>query len=131
MPDRIAEANQRMEVDWETHPFNTRTGTWRHFRNREAIVIDLRSAVVACDLVAFGQHLHSYQDSFSHAGFSWPGTLGHVPYSAGVRVLNFYYGPFVKLADPDDYNEGSQRENDMTIDTAGWMLQHWTQCKCE
>ena len=125
----IGEANQRMDVDWETHPFNTRTGTWRHFRNREAIVVDLRSAVVACDLVAFGQHLHSYQDSFSHAGFSWPGTLGHVPYSALVRYLNFRYR--TEIPDPDDYNPQSQRENDMTIGTAGWMLQYWTQCQCD
>ena len=126
--EEIARANQAMDEDWYYHPFNVVTGTWRHFRAREAVMRDLDSAVASCDPVTFGRHLHSYQDTFSHAGFYWPWTLGHVPYSAGVAVVNTL--PGVAIADPDDYNPNSRREKDMTFGTMMWLLIYRRNCQC-
>ena len=125
----IATANQAMDEDPETEPFNTQTGTWRHFRSQDAVERDLSLAVLTCNPKLLGQSLHSYQDTYSHAGFSWPGTLGHVPYSVGVATLNVL--PGVKVSDPDDYDDVSLREIFMTFGTVLWLEKYWDECKCE
>ena len=124
-----------MDKIWSLHPFSVATGTWRHFREPSEVDADLRLALLRCNPVAFGRHLHSFQDLFSHEGFYWPWTLGHVPYSAGVIWYNHHPYRFVlglpDAADPDDWNPTSERELDMEEATRQWFRQYSARCKCQ
>jgi hypothetical protein len=73
--DFIARANQGMD-EGLSNPWNWPLQTWRHFRPRESVAQDLRQAIIEGDLDAFGKHMHSFQDSYSHAGYHWL-SLGH------------------------------------------------------
>jgi hypothetical protein len=69
----IAAANQAMDDNWSTSPFNLRSGNRFHFMTpvrAETRVID---AISSRDLVNFGSALHSLQDTFSHflKGYTW------------------------------------------------------------
>ena len=131
----IAVSNQGMDEIWSLHPFNVATGTWRHFRKRKNVRIDLTQAILRCDPVAFGRHLHSFQDTYSHEGFYWPWTLGHVPYSAGVIWYNHHPYRFVlslpDAADPDDWNPTSGRELKMDAETRKLLRRYSKRCQCE
>ena len=131
----IAVSNQGMDEIWSLHPFNVATGTWRHFRDPDAVQFDLFLALLRCNPVAFGRHLHSFQDTFSHEGFYWPWTLGHVPYSIEVKIYNYH--PFRSAfdlpdaADPDDWNPTSKRELDMEKGTRDWLRLYSKRCQCQ
>ncbi len=111
----IAEADQSMDKNFWTRPENFITGTWRHFRDRLAVYGDLHRTVENCDYKRFGQQLHSLQDAYAHAGFSWPWTLGHL--FAGTA--------------PDHYDEYSSRDIHMEADTKGWLSELARKCQCQ
>ncbi|HJQ97480.1 MAG TPA: RHS repeat-associated core domain-containing protein [Candidatus Polarisedimenticolaceae bacterium] len=92
----IANANQGMDDDPVTQPFNWPSGTKLHFRRRTDVLSDIRDDIGSGDLYAFGRHLHSFQDSFAHEGFNW-WSFGHV-----------YRGHA-----PDQYDPGSARDSAM------------------
>jgi hypothetical protein len=107
------------------------TGTMKHFRRRADVEESLDDALQRCDAKDFGRAMHAWQDSFSHysSGFRTY-TLGHVPHSIGVKILNFI--PGVGLKDTDDYNpETSERDAAMTEGTSNWLKRFEARCDCD
>lgn len=99
---RVARANQGMDDNWRTMPWNPFTGTPLHFRDRGDIARELWDSIADCDFEAFGRALHSWQDSYSHAPFR--SVFGH-----------FW------TSEPDDYDPTSGREINMEATTRMWM----------
>ncbi len=99
----------RLDNDFWGSPWNPITGTGRHFRSRDEIAHDLRDAIRNQDPRAFEEHMHEWQDSYSHydQGYRWPGTLGHVPASI--------FG-----ATPDDPAQHLQEFNEADRTTREW-----------
>ena len=63
---------------WWSRPENIITGTWRHFRDRDAVASDLDKAIRKCDAMNFQRLMHQYQDTYVHSakGYHWP--FGHI-----------------------------------------------------
>jgi hypothetical protein len=117
-----------MDDNGVTMPWNIFQGTWRHFEDRAFIQDNLRRAIDRCDPRAFGRHLHSYQDSYSHAGYSvW--TAGHFPASVGIAVHNALSDDHID--DPDDFTPDTD-ENDraMMWGTIEWLRAFKKRCEC-
>ena len=99
----------KLDQDWWTSPWNPITGSGRHFRSRPEIAQDLRRAIREQDAKAFEQHMHEWQDSYSHydQGYRWPWTLGHIPHS----ILG---------ASPDNPTKNLQAYNEADRTTQEW-----------
>jgi RHS repeat-associated protein len=121
----IATANQGMDegtpyLTNPNHPFTWPwPGTYRHFRNRKEVDIELGEARGTCDPARFGRHLHAYQDTYSHSPWKW-WTLGHVPDSAGRafgRLLSRLGGGRGR-PDTDDYmtDDPRMRARDLAME---------------
>jgi RHS repeat-associated protein len=108
---KIASANQRVDEAIMTGTdsyykliISTLTfGSSLHFRDRDYAVIGLKQSLEMNDIKMFGKFLHIFQDSFSHAGNSWP--LGHAS----------------KGTEPDIYCENSKRDTSMRNATMFWL----------
>jgi RHS repeat-associated protein len=75
--DIIAKADQDIDDDPQTDPWDRRRRELWHFPT-EARVNDVQNiALHSCDLTNLGRALHVLQDSFSHAGY--PAWRGHFP----------------------------------------------------
>ncbi|MDD2737015.1 MAG: RHS repeat-associated core domain-containing protein, partial [Desulfuromonadaceae bacterium] len=83
----IAAANQSVDDDWISNPFNYPGGTKLHFMTQISARELIRNAIDSGNLGAFGVALHIFQDTSSHAGFSWK--TGHI--FAGTTPDNFSY----------------------------------------
>jgi len=108
-----AEWNKHSWGWWVNHYDEGWTNPWypwsgpSHFRSTWAVNIDLRDVLNRGDLGRFLQLLHQYQDSYSHAGYSyWTG--GHI-------------WDNLRGHSPDDYDENSARDKNMCKGTNFWI----------
>ena len=100
---KIANADQSVDDDWSLSPFNYPNGTKLHFMSR----LNARSLMVnsmdSCSLGAFGTVLHIFQDTFSHAGFTWK------------------YGHLFAGTTPDNFSQQSPRDAEMMNNTMNYL----------
>jgi len=126
----IATSDQRMDEPLFAWPPNLHNpffypgyalnlGTREHFRNRSDVEQDLFHDIEVGDIHAFGHHLHSFQDTYSHAGYHW-WSGGHVLASAILRAFG--------RTDPDDYSPSSARDQEMEKQTR-YFLRMWFERK--
>ena len=113
---RIATANQGMDEAFLTKPESLRNllpgllygipaGTYLHFQSTIFAEVGLSQALKRGDIEMFGKYLHVLQDSFSHRGLE---PFKHL-YLSG------------RGDSPDQYCEGSSRENMMKGYTIWWL----------
>lgn len=132
----VAEGVPCIPFPWSNpqNPFNTDTGTFWHFMDRNELEAHLAVAVELCDYALFGEWLHSYQDTWAHGGYLWDpenGRLGHV---VDLSREGFREGfPFVNVipGDANDlYIEGSARDQQMRKKTEQWLERLRSNCFC-
>jgi RHS repeat-associated protein len=124
--NNIASADWGMDTTFSTSAWNFPVGTLKHFRRQEDVAQDLWRAIASCDYKTFGQHLHSWQDTYAHAGYSvW--TVGHVPASIGIGIANFFGA---NIPDPDAYIDGRPRDLAMKQTTEMWFRELGKACQC-
>lgn len=75
----IANANQGLDDNIISGPFNPFGGTQLHFMSPENARAEVEKAIQSCDINSVGQSLHMLQDTYSHyrQGYRWY-TGGHI-----------------------------------------------------
>jgi len=73
---QLASYDQGVDDNTPAHTLIGVFSNWElHFDTRENARKRLCDAIKRSDWAAFGKALHTFQDTYSHAGYSWP--LGH------------------------------------------------------
>jgi len=113
----IAIYDNRMDTDPQTDPHNPEnlingnTDKY-HFQNRSVAEAWLFAAIAKKDTRAFGQALHTYQDSYSHNGLNW---ITH----AALTIQEGADGEFG--TDPDKTNNNVLKATFMSFNTFSFM----------
>ncbi len=114
---RILITNYDMGVDDEKTWANPFSPYWLyHFDTPRGYIRNVLCDVIReNDLAKFSKALHSLQDTYSHAGYTWP--LGHIGSVLGDRLL----GNGI-LYDPDKYDPiNSLRDRAMRDETSRYL----------
>lgn len=107
---QIATANQGVDDNIFTSPFNPFGGTQLHFQTSKYAALGLQQALDSGDINLFGKFLHIMQDTYSHKGFSAP--FGHIMSNLGTSV---------SAAETDVYSCTSPRDIRMQNETGYWL----------
>lgn len=93
----IASANVNTDENLKTSPLNPFATMKYHYASREDAEARLADAIEAGDLQAFGQAMHTYQDTYSHSGEN--------PFTHSFKTLTsskFFNAPYSPSLNPDN-----------------------------
>lgn len=108
--NQIAMADQNVDENFWTSPFNPLGGTIFHFQSSKCAAIGLEQSLASGNINEFGKFLHVMQDTYSHKGWSAP--FGHA-------IANF--GTTIPANVTDLYNSTNPRDIYMGKETEYWL----------